>query len=109
MIVLCQRWTADKRIEALCMTPAEGWVAWDLGVIVYTPPAETVMTANTEGARFLGSGDLMTTLRGAFSEMGRWAADPASCMAISDFIGRSNAFLNEMMSNIEAQTESPVT
>jgi hypothetical protein len=109
MIILCQRWTADQRIEALCLTPSEGWVAWDLGVVVYTPPAETITTGNPEHARFLGSGDLMSTLRAAFNEMGRWSADPTSCEAVADFIGRCTALMNEMISNLEAQMGSPVT
>lgn len=105
MIVLSQRYFSTTHSEVLVMVPAETWNAWEIGVLVYDPSTQTVEQADPEKARFIcASGDLVTALRGALSEVARWSMpDDGKTLSLQGLVASLECFMNQARIAVDAK------
>ncbi len=104
MIVLAQKWTADKRVDAIFMIPSDGHCRWEASGGIYDPAAgETVEVLLEEGrSRFIGTGTIQTTLAWALSHLSVWTVAPQECIDLKTFLARFNAFIQQAETNLAA-------
>jgi hypothetical protein len=104
MIVLCQRWTDAKVVEALYMVTSEMGSLWQAFNGTYDPAkGETVNNLLTEGrSRFVGTGTVQTSLAWAFSHLSTWTDNGKECIDLKTFLDRMNAFIQQAETNLSA-------
>lgn len=105
MIILSQRYFSTSLSEVLVMVPAETWNAWEVGVLVYDPSTQTVEQADPEKARFIcASGDLVTALRGALSEIARWSMpDDGRPVTLQGLVASLECFMRQARIAVDAK------
>ncbi len=107
MIVLAQRWTDAKVVEALFMVPSQGASLWEAFNGTYDPAkGETAAVLTTPGrARFVGTGTVQTSLAWAFSHLSTWGCASGECLTLSAFLDRISAFMLQAETNLAALFE----